>query len=281
MNEASGISTISILGCGWLGAPLAYNLLAEGYTVKGSTRHSEKLSVMKDVGIRPYLLTLTPELSRLQPEDFFETDLLIINIPPGTRENGAQFHPHQIQAVADRISSHSVRKVIYISSTSVYPALGKEVQESDATTPEDSPAPAIRNAEKILENIPGLDLTILRCGGLMGYDRIPGKYFAGKKGLETASLPVNYIHRDDVIGVILTILKQGYWNQSLNVVAPQHPGRQEVYLQNAADFGFEAPNFSTDKGEAKEQKIISAKKLQEEIQYKFIYPDPLLFRYKQ
>lgn len=33
--------TVSILGCGWLGLPLAEQLLAEGYSVKGSTTRAE------------------------------------------------------------------------------------------------------------------------------------------------------------------------------------------------------------------------------------------------
>ena len=34
---------ISILGCGWLGLPLAKSLLAKGYKIKGSTTSESKL----------------------------------------------------------------------------------------------------------------------------------------------------------------------------------------------------------------------------------------------
>ncbi len=34
----------SILGCGWLGKPLAVSLLDEGFNVKGSTTSEEKLT---------------------------------------------------------------------------------------------------------------------------------------------------------------------------------------------------------------------------------------------
>lgn len=275
------MKTISIAGCGWLGAPLARNLLAEGYTVKGSTTHTEKISVMKDVSILPYILVLNPELSRQEPDDFFDTDLLIINIPPKTRTEGQEYHPRQIEALAEQISQHNIKYCIYVSSTSVYPASisGEEVKEEDAVDPDKSRHPAIWHAEHLLRQLPDLRLSILRCGGLMGYDRIPGKYFAGKKNLTTGHIPVNYVHRDDVIKVILEVIQKGYWNQTINVVAPEHPGRKEVYLKNAEEFGYEKPSFTEDSEEQEEYKVVSSRKLVEELAYDFIYPDPLGFPY--
>ena len=271
-------STISILGCGWLGAPLARNLMAEGYHVKGSTRQAEKKTVMKDVGIKPYLLTLTPELSPLNPEDFFQADLLIIAIPPLSASQEEDFHARQIKAVAAEINKHSIKKCIYISSIAAYPEADKEISEEDLPEEENSPQPGIRKAENILQNINGLDLAILRCGELYGYNRIPGNRTGDHKGIkEESSAAVNYIHRDDVIGVILEILRQNYWNQILNVVAPNHPRRQVVYLHNSKNFGFEVPPHSQDKTSI--NKIVSSKKLQKDLHYQFLYPDPLHFRY--
>lgn len=272
------MKTISVLGCGWLGAPLARNLLADGYQVKGSTTHPEKKSVMKDVGIRPYLLSLRPHLNQLYPEDFFETDLLIIAIPPRIRHEGPDFHPEQIRAVIKEIKKQQPRHCIYISSTSVYPNLERELREEDAPEPEHCRHTAVCEAEKLLQEVAGLNLTILRCGGLMGYDRIPGKYFAGEKDLDTGDIPVNYVHRDDVIGVVLEVIRQQYWNKTVNVVAPQHPSRKEVYLKNAADFGLEAPTFT--KTRMQDYKVVSPAKLQQELNYQFIYPNPLEFHYR-
>jgi nucleoside-diphosphate-sugar epimerase len=278
------MKTISILGCGWLGSPLARNLLAEGYTVKGSTTSAEKLSVMRDVGITPFRLKLSPEPEPPDTDDFFDTDLLIIDIPPKTRTQGEDFHPRQISAVTGKIKQHGIPHCIYISSTSVYPNLEKEVNEEDApeanegATTESSQA-ALLGAEQILKETTDLALTIVRCGGLMGYDRIPGKYFTGKKDLSTGSIPVNYIHRDDVIGIVLEVIRQNCWSQVFNAVAPQHPTRREVYEQNAREFGFEAPTFTD--APSKDFKIVSPAKLQTVLGYKFRYPNPLAFRYSK
>lgn len=51
--------TIGILGCGWLGKPLAEHLLAEGYRVKGSTTTPEKKEILLDAGIEAFKVTLT------------------------------------------------------------------------------------------------------------------------------------------------------------------------------------------------------------------------------
>ena len=81
--------TISILGCGWLGLPLAHHLAQQGYAVKGSTTTPMKLVLLRAEGIEPYLLELDPTVHGDQVEDFFKSDILFLNIPPG-RKGGAE-----------------------------------------------------------------------------------------------------------------------------------------------------------------------------------------------
>ena len=49
---------ISILGCGWLGLPLAKKLIENGYEVKGSTTSESKLELLKNAGISPYQIKM-------------------------------------------------------------------------------------------------------------------------------------------------------------------------------------------------------------------------------
>ena len=113
----------------------------------------------------------------------------------------------------------------------------------------------------------------------MGYERIPAKYVAGKTGLTTGEIPVNYIHRDDVIGVIEAFLQNpALWNNVYNVVAPLHPTRREVYLASCAPFGYEPPTFKN--GGVTPFKIISSQKLQDALGYRFVYSNPLEFFYQ-
>ena len=52
---------VSIVGCGWLGVPLAVQLLAEGYLVKGSTTSPEKVPLLQQTGVEAYAASLTPD----------------------------------------------------------------------------------------------------------------------------------------------------------------------------------------------------------------------------
>ena len=80
------MNKISILGCGWLGLPLAKSLLLKGYEVKGSTTSESKLEVLKNAGISPFQIQLEEHQIIGKIEDFLkETDVLIIDIPPGLR----------------------------------------------------------------------------------------------------------------------------------------------------------------------------------------------------
>lgn len=280
MFEHSKIETISILGCGWLGMNLAQDLVKEGYKVKGSTTHQEKIPKLKKLGVIPFLIKLLPEPEGDHLHEFFESDLLIIAIPPGTRSGMADsYHPTQIKYLIDDIEKSTTNKVIYISATSVYPTENKEVKEDDPLSPMDATNKAILMAERVLIDNDVFQCTILRCGGLMGYDRIPGKYFAGEKNLKTGNIPVNYVHRDDVIRVIKEVFKQEKWEEVYNVVAPHHPTRKEIYLKNAKTFGFEVPTF--DDSASAPFKKVSSYKLLVDLQYQFKYPNPLEFEYNK
>ncbi|RAK02103.1 nucleoside-diphosphate-sugar epimerase [Larkinella arboricola] len=272
------IETVSILGCGWLGFPLAERLLDSGYVVKGSTTSKEKLPIFWKRGIKPYELRLTPTPEGDDLADFLDTDALIINIPPKAGQQGDVFHPQQIRAVADalRQTGAKIPYILYVSSTSIYPDLNRMVVEDDVMTPNQSLSPAFVEAE---QTVLGLGhSTVLRFGGLLGYNRIPGRYVAGKQGLTTGSVPVNYIHRDDGIQIITAFLNNPQPGQIFNVVAPEHPTREAVYRQNCADFGYETPTFA-EPSEPAPYKIVSPEKLIKTIGYPFQYADPLAFYY--
>ncbi|GAB3798339.1 SDR family oxidoreductase [Spirosoma humi] len=269
--------TISIIGCGWLGTPLAEKLLASGYTVKGSTTSAEKLTLLRQKGINAYQLSLNPEpvgnLSAL-----LETDILVIDIPPKAGKMGDAFHPEQIHHLTDAVRNSSVSHVIYVSSTSVYPELGRVVVEADVKTPTEAAAPGLAQAEQHIQQLVSpCRTTILRCGGLMGYDRIPGKYVAGRT-VDSGAVPVNYLHRDDAVELLAAVI-----NLSLtgiyNAVAPEHPTREAIYRKSCADFGYQLPNFVTPEKPVS-YKTISVEKLVQATNYQFQYPDPLQFLYR-
>jgi len=271
--------SVAIIGLGWLGLPLAKSLQQQGYTVKGSTTTPEKAARLINQGIDAQMVRFEPATT-VDLGDLLTVDAVVVNIPPKAGMQGDAFHPQQIGYLVDAIRKQGARHIIYVSSTSVYPEQTEPVRpsvEDDVQTPAQSAAPALVEAEqKVLTLAPERLVTILRCGGLMGYERIPGKYVAGKT-VDTGTVPVNYIHRDDVIGLLSTILANKLPG-TFNAVAPEHPTREAIYRKSCADFGYELPTFVTpDKPLA--YKVISPDKLIQATKYHFSYSNPLDFPY--
>jgi nucleoside-diphosphate-sugar epimerase len=269
-------NTVSVLGCGWLGLPLAEKLLKSNFKVKGSVTKSEKLTELRNRGIDAYKVQFNPffegDLS------FFDAEILIINIPPKARSLGEEFHLSQIQHIIDTIKlKNGIQKMLFVSSTSVYDNIGEELSENQANATH-----FLMKAEFELKdfcNKSGILFTVLRLGGLMGYDRIPCKYFDSTKGVVNDNPKVNYVHREDVIGAILQVLENNLWDEVFNVVAPLHPTRKEVLENTCFKYGFSMPLFS-EKFEQKLFKTVSPKYFIEKSGYEFIFPDPRFFQYQ-
>lgn len=257
--------TVSILGCGWLGLPLGKVLAENCIKVKGSTTQSEKLDVIRTKGLVPHKLDMTnpPEFS-----DFFQTDVLIITIPPSARQ-----YTTIIANIIKAIEANQIRKVIFISSTTVYPDLNREVTEADAQNMA-SPRSGIKllEIEDLFRHSKSFSTTILRFGGLYGPGREPGRFIAGRRGIKGAAAPVNLIHLDDCIGVIKTILKKKIWGATFNACAPQHPSKKEFYSKACNELGLPLPQFVPG---PHTYKIVSSKKLVTALNYKFQHPDPM------
>lgn len=273
--------SIAIVGLGWLGAPLAKTLQTLGYAVKGSTTTAEKAAQLKSQGIGAEVLRLNPTPTS-DLTDLLTVDTVVINIPPKAGQQGDAFHPQQIGHLVDAIRKGPARHIIYVSTTSVYPERAEPVGmsvENDVTMPDESAAPALVEAEqKVLTLAPERLVTILRCGGLMGYERIPGKYVAGKT-VDTGAVPVNYIYRDDVIGLLITILDKKL-HGTFNAVAPEHPTREAIYRRSCHDFGYALPTFVAPEKPVS-YKVISPEKLIQATGYTFQYPNPLDFPYSR
>lgn len=272
---------LSIIGLGWLGTPLAERLRQIGINVRGSTTTPEKVPLLRQKGIDTYLLQLNPapegDLSAL-----LDVDYLVVNIPPKAGKQGDSFHPEQMRLLADQVRSSRIRHILYVSSTSVYPELNREVTEADVITPDQSAAPALATAEQTWLSLANeRAVTIVRCAGLMGDQRIPGKYVAGRT-IDSGNVPVNYLHQVDAVGLLAAIIEQGLTGEStpgtFNAVAPQHPTREAIYRKSCTDFGYALPTF-VEPAEPVPFKVINGDKLTQTTGYIFTYPDPLDFPY--
>jgi hypothetical protein len=266
-----GKISVSILGCGWLGVPLANNLMATGFEVKGSVTSHEKLELLEKEGIQPYRVVLSPENISVSQPDFFNCDILIISIPPRRIEGIEEIFPLQIKQLISEIIRYNIQKVIFISSTSVYPENFQTATETDETFPDKPSGKALVTAENLLKVEQSFQTTIVRFGGLIGADRNPARFLLKSKS-SVPNTPVNLIHQDDCIGIIRAIIDQQLWSETLNACCPEHPYKKEFYSKAAQISGLPEPSIS----EAKENyKIVDSSKLIRLLNYQFMYPSPM------
>lgn len=262
---------ISILGCGWLGLPLAKKLIEKGHPVNGSTTSENKLSILKEAGIHPFLVTAESDSVSENFTDFLAgSEILIIDIPPKLRavvSDSNMVFVRKIENLIPFIEKSSIQKILFVSSTSVYGDNNDNITEETEPNPETESGKQLLLAEKVLQNNPNFETTILRFGGLIGEDRHPVKFLAGKENLENPDAPVNLIHQNDCIGVIEAIINQEKWNTVFNAVAPFHPTREEYYTLKAKEQNLVLPKFSSEKSNIK--KTISGKKIENILNYQF------------
>lgn len=270
---------IAILGCGWLGLPLAKSLLSKGYKVKGSTTSESKLEILENAGVLPFQIQLEENQIIGTIEDFLkETDVLVIDIPPGLRRETSASNEmtfvNKIKNLITYIEKSEVQKVIFVSSTSVYgdsfPII--EITEETKPNPDTESGKQLVIAETLLQSNPHFKTTVIRFGGLLGYDRHPVKFLAGRTNVENPDAPVNMIEREDCIGIIEKALDfarddNWEWNQIFNAVAPQHPTRKDYYHKKAQIQNLPLPIFA-ENSESK-GKIISSEKVETILGYSF------------
>lgn len=266
------MAQISILGCGWLGFPLAKKLMKEGHSINGSTTSENKLPILKDTGINPFLVALESKSVSESINNFLgQSEILIIDIPPKLRavssDSEKKVFVEKIQNLIPFIEKSIIKKVLFVSSTSVYGNENDLITEETIANPETESGKQLLLAEEILQKNQNFETTIVRFGGLIGEDRHPVKFLAGKENLENPDAPVNLIHQNDCIGIIQAILKHSKWNEIFNAVAPFHPTREDYYTQKAKEQNLILPKFRAEKSKIK--KVVSSKKIETILDYQF------------
>ena len=266
---------ISILGCGWLGLPLAKKLIENGYEVKGSTTSESKLELLKNAGISPYQIKLEENEITGNMESFLEnTDVLLVDVPPKLRGDFTENFVQKIKNLIPFVENSKVEKVLFVSSTSVYGDTFpiQELDEESALNPDTESGKQLVEVEKLLQSNENFQTTILRFGGLIGPERNPAKFLAGKENVANPNAPINFIHQEDCIRIICAMLRQvendnWKWNDTFNAVTPNHPNRENYYTEKALEMNLKVPTFVKDSNSI--GKKISSKKLQGMLHYSF------------
>lgn len=266
------MTQISILGCGWLGLPLAKALLKKGFLVKGSTTSMDKIAVLKTADIEPFVVQLEEQCVSTTIQDFLaNSQILIVNIPPRLRGSLTENFVAKMKNILPFIEKSTVTKVLFVSSTSVYGEDNLTVTEATPLNPDSEGGRQLAIVERLLQKNTTFKTTILRFGGLIGEDRNPVRFLSGRENIENPNAPINLIHQDDCIGIIEKIIELNAWNEIFNAVTPFHPSRKEYYTHKAQELHLAFPKFATTNSAA--GKTVLSDKLVQLLQYSYVKPN--------
>lgn len=261
---------VSILGCGWLGTPLAIELLKNDYLIKGATTQFEKLEILRADGVVPFQILVLPEGIKGDIKSFLDqSEILVINIPPNRKEEAAASYFRKMKQVIPFIEASTVNKVLLVSSTSVF----QDAENFPVYTEHELPnaispfAKNLINVERLFFQNEKFKTSIVRFGGLIGKKRHPIYHLSSKKGILNPEAPINLIVLDDCIEILKQIIQQNAWHEQFNAVFPEHPPKAEYYTQKAAEFELKAPVFEYEKSSI--GKVVTSQYLMDTLGFRF------------
>lgn len=264
-------SVISILGCGWLGLPLATHLISKGYSVKSSTTSDQKKTVLERLKIDHYVIHFSEIKPVFRLSEFIRCDILIIAIPPGRKNNHHQNNYRKMLAhLTPLLAKSKIKKLIFISSTSVYGDVNSIVTEMDQPLPKTEAGKLLLDTENAFIQLNGIPVVVIRLAGLIGPGRFPGRFFAGKTNIPNGLAPVNLIHQYDVIKWIERLIETEESQGVYNACAPSHPTKEEFYTLAAETAGLNPPQFIAEKTN---WKIVKSNRLNNELDFTFKIAD--------
>lgn len=250
---------IAILGCGWLGFPLAKQLLTSGYHVNGSTTSVEKEKTLIDANINSFVFDLDNLDDNLN--SFLNADELIITIPPRLKN-----HSKKIKKLISKIEYSSIKRVTYTSSISVYGNTTGIITEETETNPIRDSVIQITETEQLLLSNTKFNTNIIRLGGLIGPNRHPAYHLSGKT-VKSPNELINLIHLEDCITVIEQLLKTNITDEIFNLVNPYHPKKGFYYSMCCNNLKLALPKLNNTSDPL--IKEISSEKIISLLNYKF------------
>lgn len=248
--------SVSIIGLGWLGLPLALALKKEGDStlkIVGTKTDSKGIAsvnaIAKTEGIDTLLFNTTLDFSLREKGiwSLFSSDTVVITLPPSAH-HGSRKYPAIIKALVKTAKYCGAKRIVFTSSISVYGVNSLSKQNEHVTITEECPlnpitpsAKALVEIEDFLLNHQPLPTTIFRLGGLIGTHRHPITHLSDKP-LQNPYGGVYLVHRNDVIAAFLKLIFSQFTNKSIyNIVAPETPTRIDYYTDMAKLYSLAPP----------------------------------------
>ncbi|MEW4451708.1 SDR family oxidoreductase [Bremerella sp. JC817] len=266
--------TRMVVGCGYVGRPLAAAWQLAGDKVFATTRQQGRARQFENAGWLPILADVTkPETLRHLPEA--DTVVFAVGYDPKGEATREQVYAEGLKNVLENLPE-STRRLVFVSTTGVYgDAAGQTVDENTPCDPARPGGKAFVEAESYLRNHPiwSQRSVILRMAGIYGPDRIPrsADIQAGKPIPAPGGGALNLIHVDDCVAAIrlaadAEVVSPVYIVSDGTPVDRRDYYREVARLLNAPEPTFEEPDPDSPAGRrSQSDRKMSNQKLVDEL----------------
>jgi len=267
---------VAIVGLGWLGMPLAMSLAMKGYEVVGSKTSPDGVDAARMCGINCFPLVFKPEMEceAADLDVLLNVDALIITLPARRTVEGSELYFQAVQQLVDSALAYNVGRIIFTSSTSVYGDGTGTMRENSPLSPVTPSGRVLEELENWFHRLPNTSVDVLRLAGLVGADRHPGRFLAGKTDVQGGDDGVNLVHQDDVIEAITLLLGLPKGGHTYNLCAPVHTQKRHFYPAFARQLGLTEPQFAEVAENQPKGKLIDGSLICKELGFEYQYPDP-------
>ncbi|WP_375750272.1 NAD-dependent epimerase/dehydratase family protein [Vibrio sp. HN007] len=244
------MTEIAIIGAGWLGAPLAQQLTKQGHSTIVTKQSQDGLDSLDslsgfvcNLSDRDSASDLVFQLKR------HSVHTVIGAFPPGFRKGKREEYVDWWKTLVEASLSAGVKKLVMVSSTTVYPSVAEVMTEEKASyelardnSQFSDKARLMLLAEKqVIDST--LKFAIVRLSGLFGPQRNPARFISKLKAISRLA-PVNMLHLDDAINATI-FAGLSIDNEVINVTTPNTVSKAEFYSKAAEISGLkdELPEF--------------------------------------
>lgn len=223
-----------IAGCGYVGRRLARLLIARGERPVALVRTQRSADELGRTGIAPVASDLDRPIDE-PPAAAADGTVFYLVPPPGEAEDDDPRLRHFLKACEEAVP----RRLIYLSTSGVYgDCHGEWVDENHATAPISERARRRLAAEEIARawcDARGIDIVILRVGGIYGPGRLPIDRLAKTTLIRAEEAPwSNRIHVDDLVTALRAAARHGHAGAVYNI-ADGNPTTMTDYFNRVAD----------------------------------------------
>jgi nucleoside-diphosphate-sugar epimerase len=256
-----------VIGCGYVGTPLAQRLLALGHEVWGIRRTAESCASLTALGIKPFAADISQPGALDTLPGLFDWIVNVVSSDKGGADEYRQVYLEGNRTLIAWARQHPAKKIVYTSSTSVYAQNdGSAVKESSLAEPQTETSQILVQSEKLLlEAAPNVPSIVLRVSGIYGPERghLFKQYLANEAKIPgQGARIINMIHRDDLVETIVAALKNGRPGETYNVTDDEPVSLLHFYRWLSETLGKWMPPFVAEEETADRKRAVTSKKVQ-------------------